>query len=462
MENQDNSISAYVNTLSFSDTGADTDYTEIASRGHSRIVKTRRDGRWVVLKGLKPEKVFDSLCLAMLGKEYAIAVQMNHPNIVQVYSRETNAELGPCIVMEYVDGRTLADFLAEKPSKKQRLKVLRELLSAMRYYHSLQIVHRDLKPSNILVTRKGDNVKIIDFGLADSDDYAVLKGPAYTKAYAAPEQMRPGVAVDSRADIYAFGVLLKELFPHRYCHVARRCTKADPQKRYPSAKAVEKALRRADEVRKYLLLTAVVAAMLVGMVVLVEQFVKSNVPAQSSENQLVLSRARDLEDSLMPGKTVVLESEKTEPTPNKKEPQIDIASLTEKSVAQFRTICDSMYKAFRTEVSSGIICDEIFELKAQCCHIQLSCWQWSRVYARLPKPPTRLDIYGPIRKRLGEVLGEYDFFAVENEYAKVHCYDVSGADEELERLKTEFNRIAGENAKYVRLMVNDSLFSVDS
>ena len=281
MENQDNSISAYVNTLSFSDTGADTDYTEIASRGHSRIVKTRRDGRWVVLKGLKPEKVFDSLCLAMLGKEYAIAVQMNHPNIVQVYSRETNAELGPCIVMEYVDGRTLADFLAEKPSKKQRLKVLRELLSAMRYYHSLQIVHRDLKPSNILVTRKGDNVKIIDFGLADSDDYAVLKGPAYTKAYAAPEQMRPGVAVDSRADIYAFGVLLKELFPHRYCHVARRCTKADPQKRYPSAKAVEKALRRADIAG-----VALVAALLAAVLVAGVWFFANSKPYYATDTEL--------------------------------------------------------------------------------------------------------------------------------------------------------------------------------
>lgn len=281
MENQDNSISAYVNTLSFSDTGADTDYTEIASRGHSRIVKTRRDGRWVVLKGLKPEKVFDSLCLAMLGKEYAIAVQMNHPNIVQVYSRETNAELGPCIVMEYVDGRTLADFLAEKPSKKQRLKVLRELLSAMRYYHSLQIVHRDLKPSNILVTCNGDNVKLIDFGLADSDDYAVLKGPAYTKAYAAPEQMRPGVAVDSRADIYAFGVLLKELFPHRYCHVARRCTKAEPQKRYQSAEAVENAMRRADIAG-----VSLVAALLTAVVVAGVWFFANSKPYYATDTEL--------------------------------------------------------------------------------------------------------------------------------------------------------------------------------
>ena len=462
MENKENSISDYVNVVSFSASDGGGDFEEIQSRGYSRVVKVCRNGRWEVLKGLKPDRQSDPVFRTLLQKEFDIASRLDHDNIVRAYRMEEHPELGICIAMDYVDGRPLSDFLAEHPSRELRKKVALQLLSALDYCHAKQIVHRDLKPSNILVTRNGDNVKLIDFGLADSDDYAVLKGPAYTKAYAAPEQMQPGVAVDSRADIYAFGVLLKEILPYRYSHVARRCTKSNPQKRYPSAKALEKALRRADEVRKYLLLTAVVAAMLVGMVVLVEQIVKSNVPAQSSENQLVLSQASDLEDSLMPGKTVVLESEKTEPTTNKKEPQIDIASLTEKSVAQFRTICDSMYKAFRTEVSSGIICDEIFELKAQCCHIQLSCWQWSRVYARLPKPPTRLDIYGPIRERLGEVLGEYDFFAVENEYAKVHCYDVSGADEELERLKTEFNRIAGENAKYVRLMVNDSLFSVDS
>ena len=266
MENQDNSISAYVNTLSFSDTGADSGFTEIASRGHSRIVKTLRDGRWVVLKGLKPEKVSDSLCLAMLGKEYAIAMQMNHPNIVQVYSCETNAELGPCIVMQYVDGRTLADFLAENPSKKQRMKVLRELLSAMRYYHSLQIVHRDLKPSNILVTRKGDNVKIIDFGLADTDDYALLKGPAYTLAYAAPEQMQHGKPVDARADIYAFGKILGEVYPKKYRRVARRCTKDNPAQRYQSAEAVEDAMRGTDRMRVFFVALALVAALVAGVI----------------------------------------------------------------------------------------------------------------------------------------------------------------------------------------------------
>lgn len=263
MENKENSISDYVNVMSFSASDGGNNFEEIQSRGYSRVVRVRRNGRWEVLKGIKPDRQSDPVFRTLLQKEFDIASRLDHDNIVRAYRMEEHPELGICISMDYVNGRPLSDFIAERPSRELRKKVALQLLAALDYCHAKQIVHRDLKPSNILVTRNGDNVKLIDFGLADSDDYAVLKGPAYTKAYAAPEQMQPGVAVDSRADIYAFGVLLKELFPHRYCHVARRCTKNNPQKRYPSAKAVEKALRRAD-IAGVSLVAALLAAVLVA------------------------------------------------------------------------------------------------------------------------------------------------------------------------------------------------------
>ena len=99
-----------------------------------------------------------------------------------------NDEFGPCIVMEYIDGVTLDKFLEGKPSKQLRRKVVDQLIDALAYIHGKQIVHRDLKPSNILVTRNGSNVKIIDFGLSDADDYAILKQAAGTLKYMAPEQ----------------------------------------------------------------------------------------------------------------------------------------------------------------------------------------------------------------------------------------------------------------------------------
>ena len=83
-----------------------------------------------------------------------------------------------------------------------------------------------------------------DFGLSDADDYALLKQPAGTQKYMAPEQQTPGVKIDGRADIYAFGLLLKEIFPHRYRCIASKCTRADRERRYSDVEAVKKAFDR--------------------------------------------------------------------------------------------------------------------------------------------------------------------------------------------------------------------------
>ena len=95
-----------------------------------------------------------------------------------------------------------------------------------------------------MVARNGNNVKIIDFGLSDADDYAILKQPAGTMKYMAPEQMQPDTIIDGRADIYAFGLLLKEIFPYRYKHIAAKCSRTDREQRYANAEALKKAFER--------------------------------------------------------------------------------------------------------------------------------------------------------------------------------------------------------------------------
>lgn len=238
MEERDQSTSGFAKRLDFSVSNNFTDHTPMPSKSYCRLFKAQRYGKWHVLKGLQPEHSADPAYIAMLEKEFSTAVRMNHPNIVHVYGPYDDSVAGPCLVMEYIDGRTLDKFLEEKPSTALRRKVAMQLLDAMRYFHSLQIVHRDLKPANIMITRNGDNVKLIDFGLADTDDYAILKEPAYTKAYAAPEQMTDGAPIDCRTDIYAFGLLLRKLFPNSYRHIVRRCTQHNPDKRYADAQAV--------------------------------------------------------------------------------------------------------------------------------------------------------------------------------------------------------------------------------
>lgn len=221
-----------------------SDMEEIPSVGYNRIVNAVRYGKHFVLKGLKQQYRDEDIFQTMLRKEFEIMILMEHPNIVRVYTMEEIEEVGLCIVMEYVDGMPLDKWLeVRKPSMAQRKRIVLQLLDAMRHWHSHQVVHRDLKPSNILVTRNGDNVKVIDFGLADADQYAVLKEPAYTLRYASPEQLHGG-PLDCRSDIYSFGRLMHLILPHRHSTIAARCCRHSREQRYPSAEAVMAALRR--------------------------------------------------------------------------------------------------------------------------------------------------------------------------------------------------------------------------
>ena len=214
---------------------------ELPSEGYNRLFKAVRYGKYFVLKGLKEKYRDNNLYRGLIIKEFDILVSLNHPNIVRCYGIEEVEDLGLCIIMEYVDGVTLGEFLETKPSSAQRRKVVKQMLNAMDYYHELQLVHRDLKPSNILITNNAHNVRIIDFGLADTDYYAVFKEPAFTRQYASPEQLN-GEKLDCRSDIYSFGKVLKKIFPNRYKRIAKKCSKEKRKERYPNADYVYQAM----------------------------------------------------------------------------------------------------------------------------------------------------------------------------------------------------------------------------
>jgi len=271
---EDNSTSGPLSGAFLSDDEAQTSFEPIDSRGFNQLVKVKRQGRWFLLKGLKTEYRSKPVYLELLKKEYALMVQLDHPNIVKAYAKEMNDEMGPCIVMEYIDGVRLDEFLKTKPSKQARRKVVDQLVDALAYIHSKQIVHRDLKPSNILITRNGNNVKIIDFGLSDADDFAILKQTAGTVKYMAPEHKNrlyetnaKGFLIDSKSDIYAFGLLLSEIFPHRYRHIAAKCTRENPERRYADMEAVRKALERNDRMRRNIPVLTVLLLTMIGVLI---------------------------------------------------------------------------------------------------------------------------------------------------------------------------------------------------
>ena len=142
--------------------------------------------------------------------------------------------------MEYIEGRTLREYLLEKPSLALRQRIFDELLSAVCYLHKRGIIHNDLKPENILITRVDDALKIIDFGLADKDAYYVWKTLGCTPEYASPELKSQSKDIDSRSDIYSIGMIMREIFAGRYSYIIKRCCKENPQQRFSDVSELQK------------------------------------------------------------------------------------------------------------------------------------------------------------------------------------------------------------------------------
>lgn len=271
---------------------AQTSFEPIDSRGFNQLVKVKRQGRWFLLKGLKAEYRSKPVYVELLKKEYALMVQLDHPNIVKAYAKEMNDEMGPCIVMEYIDGMTLDQFLESKPTRQARRKVVDQLVDALAYIHNKQIVHRDLKPSNILITRNGNNVKIIDFGLSDADDFAILKQTAGTLKYMAPESKST-----CKSDVYSFGLLLREIFPHGYRRIAAKCTRENPECRYADMEAVRKAMERNDRHRKMIAPFIILILIALCVLTVARQPVQTIVMSDTSTSGLTADQKKYLENA---------------------------------------------------------------------------------------------------------------------------------------------------------------------
>jgi serine/threonine protein kinase len=183
--------------------------------------------REVAIKVLPSALANDQERLARFDREAQVLASLNHPHVAQVYGLE-EADGVPALVMELVEGPTLAELIARYPDARLSLArvlgIAWQIADGLAAAHEKSIVHRDLKPSNIALTENGD-VKILDFGVAKS-----LAAPAATTerapggteagmvlgtpAYMSPEQAR-GLAIDRRTDIWAFGCVLYELLTGR-------------------------------------------------------------------------------------------------------------------------------------------------------------------------------------------------------------------------------------------------------
>jgi Tol biopolymer transport system component len=207
----------------------------IGAGGMGEVYRARdtRLGRDVAIKILSARIAADRDAVLRFEREARALATLNHPNIAAIYDViESSGQ--PALVLELVDGETLADRIAQRSiSMAEALEYARQIADALDVAHEAGIVHRDLKPGNIKVTEDG-RVKVLDFGLAkaiaaaagESLEAEVSNSPTITvhgtgqgvilgtAAYMSPEQAR-GKRIDKRSDIWAFGCVLFEMLTRR-------------------------------------------------------------------------------------------------------------------------------------------------------------------------------------------------------------------------------------------------------
>lgn len=277
------------------DTSAGYSMPEVfATTSLAVLYRVRKAGKYFIIKTSKDTS---ARSLAMLKREYELSIGRQHPNVVNVFTFEESTVVGPGIVMEYVDGRTLTAFLAENPTPAMRRRVFEQLLQAVAYIHRSGIVHNDIKPENILVTRADNDVRLIDFGLADDDAHYLARTLGCTPAYASPELLMQEENIDARSDIYSLGMIMHDIFGNRYLRIAGRCLCAQRGRRYANAEQLLAAFRHRN--RPAILLLSVLALIPLLLLLFSGYFTSLDNSRKITVQQTVVEQKIAVRDSLL-------------------------------------------------------------------------------------------------------------------------------------------------------------------
>lgn len=194
---------------------------ELGSGGMGRVYKAhdRVLDQFVALKVLQLVRGTSDEQILRFNKEARACARLNHPNIIRILDFGFFDDLAPYMVLEFVEGQTLKDYISETGplSSMAAKQVFGQVTKALSHAHDQKIVHRDLKASNILVTDSNDRlaIKLFDFGIArileDTESMQLTGANAFigTPTYMSPEQIK-NEAIDARSDIYSLGCVMFE------------------------------------------------------------------------------------------------------------------------------------------------------------------------------------------------------------------------------------------------------------
>ncbi|MFW5628527.1 MAG: serine/threonine-protein kinase [Candidatus Cloacimonadaceae bacterium] len=174
--------------------------------------------RSVAIKELNPILSADADLIARFRNEAKLQAKLTHPNIVSLYSFFEQSRRY-YMVMEYAEGRTLKEVIGQTGPipEKRAIDILKQIVSALKYAHSMGIIHRDIKPSNIILNNE-DKVKVLDFGIArvvGAQGITLTGQQLGTVAYMSPEQVKTEKNIDYKTDIYSLGITLFEMLSGR-------------------------------------------------------------------------------------------------------------------------------------------------------------------------------------------------------------------------------------------------------
>lgn len=218
----------------------DIEILETISEGRLfRILKARQGTKFIILKATVK---LDSMSIELLRREYELGSSLSHRSLVTTLDFVEDTPSGPAIILEYIEGKTMDEFLADNPDISQRQSVLDDLLDAVDYLHHRGVLHNDIKPSNIIINPHGA-ARLIDFGLSISDDSVYTGCVGGSCGYTAPEILQCKGSSGAASDIYSIGLIMQQVSKERRLNrVISKCIAINPSERYQSISALKHAI----------------------------------------------------------------------------------------------------------------------------------------------------------------------------------------------------------------------------